>query len=284
MPTPNDKAARILVVIPCLNEEKHLEQLVRELVANTRELDLRVVIVDGRSADKTAEIAQRLAAENPRVLYLFNIKRIQSAAINLAIAKFGDTADYLIRLDAHAVYPADFCSVLLSEEQATGAASVVVPMNTIGREPFQRAVAAAQNSKLGNGGSAHRNVTGPGRFVDHGHHALMRIDAFRAVGGYDETFSHNEDAELDIRLQQAGHKVWLTGKTALDYIPRSTPTSLFIQYMHFGQGRARNILKHALRPKLRQMLPAAVLPAAILFLLSPLVSIAALPLLIWAGL
>ena len=39
-----------------------------------------------------------------------------------------------------------------------------------------------------------------GHWADHGHHALMRISAFRAVGGYDESFSHNEDAELDYRL------------------------------------------------------------------------------------
>ena len=33
----------------------------------------------------------------------------------------------------------------------------------------------------------------------------MRIAAFRGVGGYDESFSHNEDAELDYRLRQAGY-------------------------------------------------------------------------------
>ena len=46
----------------------------------------------------------------------------------------------------------------------------------------------------------------------------MRIAAFRAVGGYDESFSHNEDAELDYRLRQAGYRIWMTDKTLHDLL------------------------------------------------------------------
>ena len=84
----------------------------------------------------------------------------------------------------------------------TKADSVVVSMNAEGSACLQRAAAAAQNSLLGNGGSSHR-IRSDGRWVDHGHHALMTTAAFKAVGGYDEAFSHNEDAELDVRLTKA---------------------------------------------------------------------------------
>ncbi len=272
---------RILAVIPCLNEEAHIRQLVDGLVANNSDLSLRIVIADGGSSDKTPAIARELANQYSTVVYLYNTKRIQSAAVNLAVATEGSGSDCLIRIDAHASYPADFCRVLLAEQQATGAASVVVPMNTVGQGDFQRAVAAAQNSKLGNGGSSHRNAGTEGKWVDHGHHALMRIDAFTSVGGYDETFSHNEDAELDHRLALAGHKIWLTGKTALDYYPRSTPGALFQQYMRFGHGRARTILKHKIVPKPRQMAPAFVLPALVLSLLAPILPIAFWPFAAW---
>ena len=157
-------------------------------------------------------------------------------------------------------------------------------MDTVGTGLFQHAVAVAQNSKLGNGGSSHRTASGEGQWVDHGHHALMRIEAFRAVGGYDETFSHNEDAELDIRLTRAGYKIWLTGKTLLTYYPRSSPIPLFRQYYNFGKGRARTILKHHIMPRLRQMVPTAVAPAILLALLTPVFCIALVPLAIWAAL
>jgi succinoglycan biosynthesis protein ExoA len=277
-------AVRILAIIPCLNEELYLEALVRKLVRDCEALAMRIVIADGGSQDRTPDIARKLAEEYSNVVYLHNPRRLQSAAVNLAVATYGDEADLLIRLDAHSDYPEHYCQTLIEEQLASGAASVVVAMDTVGTGVFQHAVAVAQNSKLGNGGSSHRTVGGAGQWVDHGHHALMRIDAFREVGGYDENFSHNEDAELDIRLTQAGYKIWLTGKTALTYYPRSSPIPLFRQYYNFGKGRARTILKHRIMPRVRQMVPTAVAPAILLALLTPVFCIAAVPLVLWAAL
>jgi succinoglycan biosynthesis protein ExoA len=273
---------RILAVIPCLNEESTIGALAEKLAIATQSLPIKIVIADGGSSDRTVGLAEALARAYANITLLRNPKRLQAAAINLAVAEYGGDAEFLIRIDAHADYPADYCQTLIDEAEQTGADSVVVSMTTIGISGFQRAVAAAQNSKLGTGGAAHRAVGTHGMWADHGHHALMRIKAFRAVGGYDETFSHNEDAELDTRLRQAGYKIWLTGRTAIIYYPRATPVALFRQYMHHGEGRARNILKHKTMPKLRQLAPATVLPAALLALLTPISSIFALPIAIWA--
>ena len=273
---------RVLIVIPCLDEAAHLEKLVGQLLATTQYLNRKIVIADGGSIDGTLSIARKLAAQHSEITYIHNIKRIQSAAVNLAIATFGDDFDYLIRIDAHSDYPENYCDALLFDAIQTQAQSVVVSMETIGKSGFQKAVAAAQNSKLGNGGSSHRNTNKEGKWVEHGHHALMTIPAFRSVGGYDETFSHNEDAELDYRLNKAGHKIWLTAQTGLTYYPRSTPRALFRQYFKFGYGRARTIFKHSIKPQPRQMAPLVIAPALMLFILSAIFGrILALPLLIW---
>jgi succinoglycan biosynthesis protein ExoA len=225
---------------------------------------------------------ERIVAADPRVILLDNPKRIQSAAINLAVATFGDDAGYLIRIDAHGGYPADYCDRLVEDALASGADSVVVSMLTSGTGAVQEAAAAAQNSRLGTGGSRHRHLTA-GEWVDHGHHALMRIAAFRAVGGYDESFSHNEDAELDYRLRQAGHRIWMSGRTRMVYYPRSTLKSLYFQYLGYGRGRARNVLKHRMVPKARQMIPLLVFPVVLLTALSPVFVLAAVPFLTWAA-
>jgi succinoglycan biosynthesis protein ExoA len=231
--------------------------------------------------DNTPNIGKKLEALHNQVHYLHNPLRIQAAAMNLAVATYGEDAKYVIRMDAHADYPNHYCVTLIDEAEKTKAASIVVSMQTVGLNGFQRAVAVAQNSRFGNGGSAHRNAVGDGAWVDHGHHALMCIDAFCAVGGYDENFSHNEDAELDIRLRKAGYKIWLTGRTSLTYYPRTTSKSLFKQYFSFGKGRARTLLKHKIKPRLRQTLPVFVAPSALLALLSPFVENTAIPLLCW---
>lgn len=274
---------RILIIIPCLNEKPYLEKLVEQFLSATQHLDRKIVIVDGESTDGTLGVARNLSEKYPQVAYLHNTKRLQSAAINLAVSTFGDDYDFLIRVDAHSGYPENFCDVLVQEAIHHQAQSVVVSMDTIGKGGFQTAVAAAQNSRLGNGGAAHRNESQEGKWVEHGHHALMSIAAFRNIGGYDESFSHNEDAELDYRLTTAGYKIWLTGQTRITYYPRATSSALFKQYFKFGYGRARTLFKHHIKPHPRQMAPLVVAPALGLCILSALFGrILAFPLVFWA--
>ncbi|MDB6454795.1 glycosyltransferase family 2 protein [Falsirhodobacter sp. 20TX0035] len=270
----------LLIVIPTLNEAKHIAQVLASVLAFPAARDARIVVADGGSTDGTPDIVRRIAGTEPRVHLMHNPQRLQSAAVNRAVEEFGADHEWLLRLDAHSAYPADFADVVLHEAQQQGADSVVVSMVAEGEGFWQQAVALAQNSRLGNGGSAHR-LDGPGKWVDHGHHALMRMAAFRAAGGYDPGFSHNEDAELDHRLRAAGFRIWLTQRTRLTYFPRRTVASLWRQYQNFGRGRRRNLTKHGMRPATRQAVVAALAPALACAVLAPLNAIFALPLLLW---
>jgi succinoglycan biosynthesis protein ExoA len=272
---------RVLVVIPALNEAAHIGPVIDGLLPFAARSGTRIVVADGGSGDGTqAIVATRMAAGEP-VTLLHNPARLQAAAVNLAVQMFGEDAEWLIRVDAHAAYPADFCDVLLAEAAQNGADSVVVGMNAVGQGLWQAAIAAAQNSRFGNGGAGHR-IAPVGRFVDHGHHALMNIAMFRSVGGYDPDFSHNEDVELDLRLRTAGARIWLTAATQVTYFPRRSLRELLQQYFRFGRGRAQNILKHGSRPGLRQIVVIALAPALALALLAPLHWVFALPLIVWA--
>ena len=273
---------RAFAVIPCLDEAAHIEGLVRHLLDDPDWRDPLVVVVDGGSTDGTAQIVAALAAEDRRVRLLDNPRRLQASAVNLAAARYGRGRRFMVRVDAHAGYPQAYVSRLVAEARRTGAASVVVAMDTVGQGGFQSAAAAAQNSLLGVGGSAHRMGQASG-WVDHGHHALFDLDHFFGVGGYDESFRANEDAEFDVRLQRGGGSVWLSREVRVTYYPRATALSLFRQYLHYGQGRARTLLRHRLRPKLRQLLPAAVFPAAILAPLGVIEPAMALPAAAWLG-
>lgn len=273
-------AHRVLVVIPSLNEAEHLERLIRGLLAEAGAADLRIVIADAGSTDRTCDLVRSLAQRDRRVVLLTSGGRI-AAAINEAVSAYGEDAKFLLRMDAHAEYPAHFCTRLLAIQSETGADSVVVRIATRGgRTCFQRAAAAAQNSWLGNGGAPHRNQL-EGRWVEHGHHALMRMAAFRWVGGYDDAFLWNEDAELDVRLRAAGFRIYLAGSLSIIYNPGDSVGALYRQYFDYGRGRARNILKHRGRPKLRQLLPLGVAPALGLLLLAPLFPGLMAPALVW---
>lgn len=281
---------RVLIVVPALNEAAHIGTVIPALLGSAPP-GTTLVVADGGSEDDTRNTVLRLSRADPRIMLIDNPARLQSAGVNRAVDLLGDGASHVLRADAHADYPPGFCHDLLAEMAATGAASVTVTMQTRASSAFTEAVAAAQNSVLGTGGSAHR-TGGGGRFVDHGHHALMRIDAFRAVGGYDPTQSHNEDAELDHRLRHAGHAIWLSGKVAVGYHPRRSLGALFAQYMRHGAGRARTVMRHRMRLRPRQMAPLLVPPAFLLAVAGGLAALAgaggglwlALPAAIWAAL
>jgi succinoglycan biosynthesis protein ExoA len=279
--TTGTRALPCMVVIPCLNEANHIAALLERLAPSTERLDMKIVVADGGSTDGTQAIVEKIAESNSRVVLLDNPKRIQSAAVNLAVAKIGDGFETFIRIDAHGDYPADYCDRLIGDAETTGADSIVVSMDTQGIGIFQKATAIAQNSVLGNGGSPHRQGA-KGHWTDHGHHALMRVAAFRAVGGYDENFAANEDAELDHRLRAAGYRIWMTDKTFMVYYPRATVPALFRQYVGYGRGRARNILKHRAIPKIRQAIPLMVAPIVAGASLAVLHWSAAVPAALWA--
>ena len=271
---------KTLVVIPTLNEAEHIAQTIHGLRGFVARHPALVVVVDGGSQDSTRATVKRMKRSRPWLHLLDNPERYQSAGINRAVAQYGNDCELLIRIDAHADYPADFCDILVAEAEAQSADSVVVSMRAVGKTPLQKLIAEAQNSRFGNGSAAHRNAS-DGRWVDHGHHALMRLPVFNIVGGYDPSFSHNEDAELDYRLRLAGHSIWLTAKTEMEYHPRQSIKPLMRQYFFFGQGRARNFAKHHARPGARQCLVMALVPALLLTVFVPFSAVFIWPLLAW---
>lgn len=271
----------VLIVIPCLNEERCIAAVLDRLLADAAAPRSLIVVADGGSQDMSAPIVSAYVARYPdQVALITNKARYQSAAVNLADAEYGEGCSWLVRIDAHARYPRDYVAGLIKAAEATDADSVVVPMRSTGEGCVQRAIAAAQNSVFGTGGSAHRHP-GHSAWVDHGHHALFKRAAFNAVSGYNPSFSHNEDAELDQRLTVAGRRIWLAGDLAIEYFPRATFGALLKQYFAYGKGRARTAALHQMSLRARQRLPLLVAPAVLLAALTPLFPIAAAPLLVW---
>ena len=269
---------RALVVLPTLNEARHIEAVLRSLQEQPPDgWALRFVVCDGGSHDGTQAIVQRLAQAVDRtgddkgqsqpsraalqpaieLHLLHNPKRIQSAAVNLAVRRWGADCEVLLRCDAHAAYPPRFIARLLHRLDSTKADAVVVPMDSV-PDPqasaghcVQRAVAWVSDTVVGSGGSAHRGGQRSG-FVDHGHHAAFRMASFRRAGGYDESFTHNEDAELDCRQRALGSRIYLDADIRLQYRPRTTFQALARQYFGYGRGRSRTVRRHPGSWRLRQ--------------------------------
>ena len=250
----------VIVLIPTLNEASHIGAVLHALFDNDSWADRSMIVVaDGGSTDTTCDIVRSIAADHSNLRLLHNPGRTQAAAMNMLLTPEFDGADIAVRCDAHAIYPPGFVADTVAALSAHNVASVVVTMDAVAGHNagcFRRGLALVADSRLGAGRSPHRGGAASG-YVDHGHHAAFRLNAFRALGGYDRSFVANEDAEYDRRLINAGHRIWLASDIRIGYIPRDTPRGLWRQYYRYGQGRAATCLKHRIRPKLRQMIPFA---------------------------
>ena len=253
-----EAAAFCLIVVPVLNEREYIGDCLRSLLEQDWVGGFEILVVDGGSTDGTQTIVAGLTSDRVRLRLIENPKRIQAAAMNLAARTANPRATVLVRADAHALYPPRYVANCLEAMSRQNATSVVVPMITVGKTCRQRAIAAAQNSRLGNGGSPHRRLT-VSQFIDHAHHAAFDRAFFMMLGGYDEGFSHNEDAEFDLRAAKLGGRAWGCVDAAITYFPRKSFTSLARQYLNYGVGRARTFRKHRQSTRLRQLAPLAIL-------------------------
>ena len=247
----------VVVVVPTLNEEKSIVDCLQSLLSSEDDR-FPIIVADGGSTDNTLSLVRGIAKLQKRICLLHNAGRTQAHALNMVAGALPPSCKWLVRADAHSIYPADYVDTLLAACKQPNASSVVVSMRAIGTSCFEKAVAYAQNSLLGNGGACHRQGQRSGVFVEHGHHALFDLNAFKAVGGYDQSFRFNEDFELDHRIRAAGGRLWLSEKVVIGYLPRSSLRSLVRQYFNHGSGRAQSVFKHRLVPKPRQMFPIAI--------------------------
>jgi succinoglycan biosynthesis protein ExoA len=250
-----ERSPSVLIVIPTLNEARNIGEVIRSLGLDPpARARIALAVVDGGSSDGTVEAVKRLAATGGHaVTLLHNPARIQSAAVNLAVRCAREEFDVLVRCDAHMRYPRGFVRRLLETLERTGADAVVVPMDCVGeRNCVQRAVGWISDTPLGSGGAAHRAGRRSG-FVDHGHHAAFRMPSFRRCGGYDESFTHNEDAELDCRQRGLGGRIYLDAGIRVGYEPRASLRALARQYFHYGRGRSRTVRRHRGSIRARQL-------------------------------
>ncbi|WOI53879.1 glycosyltransferase family 2 protein [Parvularcula sp. LCG005] len=265
---PAGLGARILAVVPCLNEAAMIEACLTSLMNDASDIEL--IVMDGGSNDGTQAIVIALQDRFPQIILRHNPRRSQAAALNIAAADEATSRDILIRCDAHAVYPPGFLLAVAQRLIETECDSLVVPMDAVpGPSPtiIGRANALLADTRFGAGGSAHRGGRRSG-FVDHGHHAGFRRERFTALGGYDESLIANEDAEYDTRLLADGGRIWLDADIRIQYIPRQSLLGLWKQYFRYGQGRALHVRRHRQPLKLRQWIPIGHTAALVLSLVA----------------
>src|SRR5437763_14004763 len=207
----------VSVIMPVRNEERHLAEAVRHVLAQDYPAGIEVVLAVAPSSDATARIARELAATHSRVTVVDNPGGRIPAGNNAAIK--ASRFPIVARVDGHALLPPGYLKLAVRTLVETGADDVGGIMAAEGVTPFEQAVAWAMTSPAGVGRSAFHTggQMGP---VDTVYLGVYRRVAPEHVGGYDGGYQRGEGGEVNHRLRRAGGPVWVEPRPRRTYRPR----------------------------------------------------------------
>jgi len=245
-------SATISVIIPVKNEEAGIGTLL-EFLMNALPYDKEVILMDGRSTDRTREIIAEFTARNPKIRMIDNPHGFVPFALNAAIQS--SIADYIIRLDAHTEYAPDYFLKVLETFEKSGAEIVGGPMRAIGKTDLQKSIAYCTSTPFGVGDSSFHDENAEG-FVDSVYLGAWRKSIFPIVGLFDEEMLRNQDDEFHYRANSKGMKIYLNPEIRSLYYPRSTYSSLFKQYFQYGLFKPLVLKKVKSGIRIRHLVPA----------------------------
>ncbi len=246
---PNPTAA---VIVATLDEVDNIDHVIDTALAS-RHVTM-VVIADGGSIDGTRERVAQRALDDPRVQFIDNPHRVQSAGLNVA-ASSADT-DLLVRLDGHTTYAPDYVDASVAAWRTDLA--VGGPMTARGETPWSEATAYAMDDPMAIGPARFHHATAP-EDVDTVYLGTFERAAFLDVGGY-RTFPSGtvEDTDFYRRWRALGGVVRVDPAIRSWYHPRSTWRGLWRQYVRYGRGKAELLWTNGRLPSLRPVAPAGL--------------------------
>ncbi|MGF1431332.1 glycosyltransferase family 2 protein [Kitasatospora sp. LaBMicrA B282] len=251
----------VSVIMPVLNEERHLRTAVRRILEQDYTGAMEVVIALGPSTDRTDAIAAELVAEDSRVRTVSNPTGRTPAGLNAAIR--ASSHPIVVRVDGHGLLTPGYIATavrLLGEMEAANVGGI---MHAEGETEWEKAVAAAMTAKIGVGNAAFHTggLAGPAETVYLG---VFRREVLEKLGGYNEEFIRAQDWELNYRIRQDGGLIWFTPQLKVTYRPRPSVRALAKQYKDYGRWRRVVTRYHRGSVNLRYLAPPTALVTVLL--------------------
>jgi len=254
------QAELVTVVIPARNEEGAIGPCL-ESVLSQQWPGLQVIVVDGASTDRTADVVAEFKDRDPRVELLHNPRAIIPVSLNLALAAARGV--WLVRIDAHATIPPEYIRVAVEHLRTERWGGVGGRKDGRGTTPKGRAIATAMASPFGVGNSTY-HYGRRRQSVEHVPFGCYPVWLLRELGGWDETLPVNQDFELDYRLRQAGYDLLFDPALVIDWQCRQTIEDLYRQYRRYGAGKAAVIRKHPRSLRWRHLMAPALVASWVL--------------------
>ncbi len=232
----------VSVIIPCRNEEKYIAQCLNSILNSDFPSDaMEIIVVDGMSTDRTAEIVEGFSSTNASIVLLRNPEKIVPVSMNMGME--AARGNVIVRLDAHAAYPNDYISTLLKWKKELNATNIGCPIKTevLNKTPKSLAIIRVLSNKFGVGNGLFRIGVNEPVEVDTVPFGCFDKEFVQKIGGYNPKLLRNQDIELNNRIKNHGGKIILIPYTNCTYYARETWKGLAKNNFSNGKWNLRTV-------------------------------------------
>jgi len=192
----------ISIIIPTLNEEHFLPHLLDSLVLQTNK-DFEVIVVDGKSTDKTVTIAKAYTTKLPSLTVISSTRGLPlQRNVGAKVAR----GEWFIFIDADSVlmsYFIDRIEWFIKKEHPSVFTTWFQPDSSINKDAMFTLLSNLFIEAM----LFFKRPFPPGPL------ACFRKDIFQMIGGYDETHHYHEDIDLGLRLRKNGVPFYILRET-----------------------------------------------------------------------
>lgn len=242
------------IICPTYNEEKYISQTLESFLHQKyHSFQLEILICDGRSTDMTRHIVEDYTKRYPFIRLIDNPERKTPYAFNAGLQHA--KGEYVAILGAHAKYQEDYLQVCYDELVQSGAAGCsgrLITQSSSGRyEP--KLSEWVTLSVFGVSSNSFRTIKeGYAHSVPY---PIFKKQVLLDVGGYDVSLERNQDNDMNQRILDAGHKLYITWKTWCYYRPPADLKALMKYAKKNGFWNAKTMSIHARSMRLHHFIP-----------------------------
>ena len=242
----------ISLIIPVYNEEKYIRSCIESLINQTYPKHLMEwLFIDGKSSDQTVNIISEYAKKY-QIKILTNTKRTTPISLNLGVKK--SQGKYIIRIDAHAIYPPEYVEECVKCLNKTNADNVGGWIETEADGYIGKSIAKVLSSQFGVGNSSFRTSKKSG-YVDTVPFGAFKKQTFKKYGLFNEELPRSEDNDLNSRIINGGGKIYMSSKIHSIYYCRNSIRSLLKQALQNGNALFWTIKINPRAMRIRHFVP-----------------------------
>ncbi len=252
----------VTIAIASSEDEARIEPCLRCALGQDYPADrIEIVVADAMSMDATREIVHRLAEASGRVRLVDNPERTRAAALNAVLR--ASNGEIVIPFDPGAEYGKTHVTKCVAALAASPAEHLAIVPRTAGRTLVERALSAAQKTRLA---FAHGAALVHDAHIEDEAAAPTLLGAvkrrvFERVGLLDPRTRVEEDVELSHAITRTGGGVAVRNDIVVHRADARSFRDLFARHYQIGRTRARRTVKDKRLESVRTLGPLAMVVA-----------------------